>query len=412
MKKLLALVLSLLVVIGLFVPSAFAEPITLEYWTVFTGGDGDTMQAMVDLFNSEHPDIKINHSPMPQADLYEKLPLAVQTGSGVPDVIICHIGHIAELVDTGILTDVAYLTENGVDMSNYPEWMVEEATIEELPYGVPFDLHGVVTIVNLDLLEKYGMMSIIDDRALTFEEVLAVKDAIDASGDTGVYAANYYAAKWLYLRLYQEKAGKSWLNEAGELDIDLDIFTQVVEDLRSMAEKGAMLPKEESDKTLFLGGRLVMYSGGTWNKNTFQKSGINFIEVIPMGYTGETTLFTTSAHFFAQPVDDDRTEEEDKAVAEFVNWMGEHSDIWAEVAGQMAVHAKVFKSEEAKNLPQYFIVSEEYGDRAMMLNYYYIDLLEKAFDRIGLNPLYDSSIDAASVGAGLVQEINDALAQK
>lgn len=412
MKKMLALALSLLMVVGLFTTSALAEPITLEYWTVFTGGDGDTMQSMVDLFNSEHPDIQVNHSPMAQADLYEKLPLAVQTGSGVPDVIICHISHIAQLTDDGFLTDVSYLTENGVDMTNYPEWMVDEVTIDELPYGVPFDLHGAVTCVNLELLNKYGMNSIIDDRAITFDEVLALKDAIDAAGDTDVYAANYYVAKWLYLRLYQEKAGKSWLNEAGELDIDLDIFTEVVEDLRSLNEKGAIRPVDENDKSLFLGGRLVLYTCGTWSKNTIQSGGIDFIEVIPMGYTGETTMFATSSHMFAQPVDDDRTEEEDKAVATFVDWMGEHSNIWAEVAGQMAVHSKVFESEEAKNLPQYFIVSEEYGDRAMMLNYYYMELLENALDRVGLSPLYDSSVDAASVGAGIVQEINDALAQK
>ena len=412
MKKIVALLLSLVLAACLSV-SALADTIELDFWTVFTGGDGDTIQSMVDQFNEEHPEIHVTHSPMLAADLYEKLPMAVQTGSELPDVCINHISHVHEMVDSGVLTDVSYLTENGVDLSNYPTWMVEANTYDDLPYSIPFDLHGVITYANLDLLEKYGMTSILDDKAITFDELFQLYDAVQASGDTDVYVTNYYESLYLYLRLYQEKAGKSWKDEDGNLAIDNEIFTQVVEDLRTLNEKPGMIkPKDESDKSLFLAGKEVLYSGGTWTKNTVVNAGINFVEVIPFGYTGETSLFSTSSHVFTQPVDDNRTEEEDAAVATFINWMGEHSYIWAQTAGQMAVHSSVINSDYAAELPQSFIVSEEYGDRAMLLDYYYISLLESALNRAGLDALYDTSIDATTVGAGIVQEVNDALAQK
>lgn len=120
MKKILALVLCLIMAISV-AASALADTVEISYWTPFTGGDGDTMQAMVDQFNAENPDIHVTHSPMVQEDLYEKLPLAVQTGNEVPDVCIVHISHVPEMVDSGVLTDVTFLTENGVDLANYPQ---------------------------------------------------------------------------------------------------------------------------------------------------------------------------------------------------------------------------------------------------------------------------------------------------
>ena len=45
MKKTLALVLSVLMVLAL-IPMASAAPIEIDYWSVFTGADGATMQGM------------------------------------------------------------------------------------------------------------------------------------------------------------------------------------------------------------------------------------------------------------------------------------------------------------------------------------------------------------------------------
>ena len=97
MKKTLSLVLGLMMVLALAVP-AMAAPVEIEYWSVFTGADGATMQGMVDAFNASQSDVKVNHTPMTADDLYQKLPLAVQTAQGVPDVAIVHIERIPMFV--------------------------------------------------------------------------------------------------------------------------------------------------------------------------------------------------------------------------------------------------------------------------------------------------------------------------
>ena len=57
MKKTLSLVLGLMMVLALAVP-AMAAPVEIEYWSVFTGADGATMQGMVDAFNASHTNLR------------------------------------------------------------------------------------------------------------------------------------------------------------------------------------------------------------------------------------------------------------------------------------------------------------------------------------------------------------------
>jgi ABC-type glycerol-3-phosphate transport system substrate-binding protein len=80
MKKYLALVLCLSMQLtpARFPPLCRARPI--DYWSVFTGADGATMQGMVDEFNASQDEVYVNHTPMTADDLYQKIPLAVQTG--------------------------------------------------------------------------------------------------------------------------------------------------------------------------------------------------------------------------------------------------------------------------------------------------------------------------------------------
>ena len=84
MKKTLALVLALLMVLTLAPLSARAETVEIDYWSVFTGADGATMQGMVDEFNASQNEVHVNHTPMTADDLYQKIPMTVQTGAGVP----------------------------------------------------------------------------------------------------------------------------------------------------------------------------------------------------------------------------------------------------------------------------------------------------------------------------------------
>ena len=153
MKKTLSLVLGLMMVLALAVP-AMAAPVEIEYWSVFTGADGATMQGMVDAFNASQSDVKVNHTPMTADDLYQKLPLAVQTAQGVPDVAIVHIERIPMFVKQEMIWPLDTLLENGIVKENYIPSAWDRTDIEGEHYGVPLDVHASVTYINKDLFDQ------------------------------------------------------------------------------------------------------------------------------------------------------------------------------------------------------------------------------------------------------------------
>ena len=119
MKKFLALVLAMMMALSL-AAVAHAEPIQINYWSVFTGADGATMQGMVDAFNASQDEVFVNHTPMTADDLYQKIPLTVQTGTDIPQVCIVHIERIPNFVNQDMLYsyDLDLIAEAGVKEEN------------------------------------------------------------------------------------------------------------------------------------------------------------------------------------------------------------------------------------------------------------------------------------------------------
>lgn len=184
MKKILALTLTLIMVLAL-APQALAAPVEIEYWSVFTGADGATMQAMVDAFNASQDEVKVNHTPMTADDLYQKVPMAVQTGSGVPDVTIVHIERIPMFVKQEMIYPLDFLLENGIKKENYIPSAWDRTDIDGHHYGVPLDVHSYVTYFNKDLFEKYDLNEFVEDGYLTFDEIRALGDKARAGGFEG-----------------------------------------------------------------------------------------------------------------------------------------------------------------------------------------------------------------------------------
>lgn len=408
MKKVLALVLALSMMLGM--TSALAET-TIEFWTVFTGDDGATLQGLINQFNEEHAGtIKVNHTAIAAADLYTKLPLAVQTGEGIPDLMIGHVERLPKLAGDGVLTDVEYLLENGVDAANYPANVLERTNIDGYQYGIPWDFNAGVCYVNLDLLAKYGMESVLDDQYVTFDEVKAVGEAIKTAGESdSVKAVNYYGSLNGYLPRYEELGGVL-VDAEGNLTIDPVIWGQMIAGMRELYTLGYAVAQEDDANAAFIGGKLVFYEAGTWTNATLQQmEGLNYTAVAMPCYSPETALCRSGSHTWMQPDNEDRTEETDKAVAAFVDWMGAHSLAWATEAGQVPLYKAVTEMPEFQALPQTFLAEAFMSEHIHVYTYYYWALLDSAISHVGKTAIYDDS-DVNIPGATIQAEVDDAIA--
>lgn len=406
MKKTLALVLSLAMLLAASTAMAAVE---IDYWSVFTGGDGATMQGMVDAFNASQDEVHVNHTPMTADDLYQKIPMTVQTGSGVPDVAVVHIERIPNFVtnemlyayDMDLINDAA-----GIVAENYNQAAWAASDIDGEHYGIPLDVHSYVTYINKDLFDKYDLNEFVADGYITFDEIRQLGDKARAAG----YEGEIFNLGWMRAQMlgYYAQEGDGLLSQDGiHPSINNDAMKKAMETMKSLSEDGYTTVKNTDYSSKFYGGELLVWTEGIWMKAAVVDAGINF-EMFPgVCYAPETCKSWTSSHNFVQFADEERTEEEDRAVAKFVNWMGENSLTWAKDAGQCPSHLSINNVAEFKDMPQSFLADPARVDELNIYSYEYWGLFDTAFSRVGWD-----FVDAMSIEDALVQieqEINDAI---
>lgn len=406
MKKTLALVLSLAMLLAASTAMAAVE---IDYWSVFTGGDGATMQGMVDAFNASQDEVHVNHTPMTADDLYQKIPMTVQTGSGVPDVAVVHIERIPNFVtnemlyayDMDLINDAA-----GIVAENYNQAAWTASDIDGEHYGIPLDVHSYVTYINKDLFDKYDLNEFVADGYITFDEIRQLGDKARAAG----YEGEIFNLGWMRAQMlgYYAQEGDGLLSQDGvHPSINNDSMKKAMETMKSLSEDGYTTVKNTDYSSKFYGGELLVWTEGIWMKAAVVDAGINF-EMFPgVCYAPETCKSWTSSHNFVQFADEERTEEEDRAVTKFVNWMGENSLTWAKDAGQCPSHLSINNVAEFKDMPQSFLADPARVDELNIYSYEYWGLFDTAFSRVGWD-----FVDAMSIEDALVQieqEINDAI---
>lgn len=407
MKKTLALVLSLVMLLAASSAMAATE---IDYWSVFTGGDGAVMQGMVDAFNASQDEVHVNHTPMTADDLYQKIPMTVQTGSGIPDVCVVHIERIPNFVTQELLYsyDLDLIKEAaGIVPENYNQAAWTASDIDGEHYGIPLDVHSYVTYYNKDLFDQYDLNEFVEDGYLTFDEIRALGDKARAAGWEG----DIFNLGWLRAQIlgYYAQMGDGKLSQDGVTpSINNEAMKTAMQTMRDLWQDGYTTVKNTDYSSKFYGGELLVWTEGIWMKAAVVDAGINFGMLPGVCYTPENAKSWTSSHNFVQFADENRTEEEDAAVAKFVNWMGENSLTWAKDAGQCPSHLSINDVAEFKDMPQAFLADPERVDELAIYSYEYWGLFDTAISRLAWDFVDVMDIDDALVQ--VEQEINDAIA--
>ena len=410
MKK--SFVFALALALVLLAASAFAAPTQIEYWSVFTGGDGATMQQMVDAFNASQNEVFVNHTPMTADDLYQKIPLAVQTGSDVPDVCIVHIERIPNFVANDMLYsyDFDILAKAGVKEEDYIASAWARTEIGGDHYGIPLDVHSYVTYYNKDLFDKYDLNEFLSDGVLTFDEIKGLGDKARANG----YEGQIFDLGWMRAQLlcyYAQLDPELTLSKDGVNPcINNENMKKVMETMKELYEGGYTTSKSDDYSSMFYGGELLVWSEGIWMKAAVVDAGVNFGMIPSVCFDPASVKNWTSSHNFVQFADEERTEEEDLAVAKFIKYMGEaQSETWAVQAGQCPSYVSAWDNLDLNELPQGFLADPKNVDTLAIYSYRYWGLFDTAFSRIGWD-FVDGTISIDDALAQVDAEIADAIA--
>lgn len=396
-RKALAVLLALVMVLSLAACGGGKDKASgkkeITFWSIFTGGDGMAMDAIVNAYNATNPEYKVKHSMLDQGDVYSKLPMVVNSEEGVPDLVINHVDRIEASAKANLYMPLDdYIAANGkIKAENYVPAAWDPGEVDGKRYGIPLDLHSYVCYYNKDLVEKY-CPNVLDDGVVTFDEVASFADTAAADG---VYT---YAITWPRCELlswYYQLGGK--LTENGkDPTMNNDTFKKVFNDFRAAYEKKWVTQDGDQPNNLFTQGKLIFLPEGTWMLQTVNTMGVNFGETYMISYDAANPLQWASSHQFVIPRSKNMTDEKAAAIMDFINFVGENSFEWANY-GQIPAAKAVLEDSRVNDLPQKFLI--ENAGVMVISDYTYFGAVLEALDKIA----YEIPFGKLGTDEGLAQ---------
>lgn len=329
---------------------------SLRYWNLFGGGDGPRMLAMEAEYQKAYPAVDYQRVQLQWGPpYYTKVALAA-AGGRAPDVAIMHLSRVPGFAPGSLLDpfDLDLLAEAGLREEDFEPRLWERAVVDGELYAIPLDSHPLVLFYNTDICERAGLLDG-DGKLVELEGKEALLEAFHAAADAGGKiglsvengGATAYRAWWSF---YRQADGQIELPVGGEIGMDEDKMTQVLEYLHSWIATGAASPATDylGSVAQFATGNAGFHLNGEWEITTFQDAGTPF-SMAPLPNVFGTSRTQGDAHTFVLPHQRDRDPERTRTSYEFIAHLLKNSLTWAE-GGHIPAYLPVFDSPEYQAL--------------------------------------------------------------
>ncbi|XVH33091.1 extracellular solute-binding protein (plasmid) [Haloferacaceae archaeon DSL9] len=318
----------------------------VEYWTLFTGGDGNAMESMVSEINeSDDHDLSINRQRVPHGEYYDRLYTSL-TGDEYPDVAVLHADMINQYEDL-----VTPLTDD-IGADPYVDEIAQAVTVDGELLAAPLDTHPLGLYYNKDIFEEAGLDP--ESPPTTYAEFEEAANAI--TENTDYWAVNVFEGELVTMNF---RMGLSSL--AGEPTPELDenfnpTFNNenglaVFEELHNWVHEYGWMPDDsEVGDDAWNAGELAMDINGTWHITPTRNNNFEFGVAEPPGMPGSETNFTNqSSHVLVIPRDEDREEARHEEAVETIRLLTQtYSDRWGYEAGHMPASSEALESSELR----------------------------------------------------------------
>lgn len=201
---------------------------------------------IVTAFNKLYPDVQVNWVKMGAGDVYQKLPLALESGTGAPDVAYVEDSHITQFINLGGLADLTSVVQPMVkDFTSY-KWQYYQK--DGKYYGIPLDAGPVVYYYRRDVYEKAGLSSKPEDVAkyvATWDSYLQTCQTIKQKTGFACFSLNKAnnSARLYEMMLWQQ--GLGYTDSSGKLTVDSPQNVATLEELGKFWKAGVVDDQQE-----------------------------------------------------------------------------------------------------------------------------------------------------------------------
>lgn len=361
------------------------EKYTVTFWSPLTGDDGAYMDQMVKDFNEQsNSDYTLKH--VITSDMYTKLSTVVSSKKGIPDLTLMHSYKVEEFVNSDILDTVEAVQKlkDGLTAENYLQTAWNAGQVDGTQYTIPLDIHSSAMYYNLDLLEKYNVTSWLDDNIVTYDEMMSLAGKMEE----GDYIVNNALLSWVLLAQIHNLGGDI-SDDQGNPTVNTAEMKEAFEKTKALTEAGLMTPYGEDGYLMFQGGNVLLSTDGTWTSTAHDAvEGLNWGITNIYSTTDKMATNRAASHMFGLLKSEERTEEKEAVIADFLDYVRENSVEWAK-AGQIVASQEVLNSEEYKEYPQSFFTSTPEEEKTLYIfDYVYFSYVLEALDTYCMDIAY------------------------
>lgn len=365
------------------------DPNTIVFWNPLTGDDGAYMDNMVKAYNKTEPEFPVKS--VVTSDMYTKIYTVLNSKKDVPDLTLIHADRVPGFVKADMLEPMTEVLKEKKEIKaeNYLPQAWTAGTVEDIQYTVPLDIHSSAMYYNKDLLKKYGAEHFLDDNVVTFDEMMSLKGKLD----DGDYIVNNALLSWVILAEVLNLGGD--IQKDGQPAVNTPEMKQALESIKKIVDAGLMTPNGEDGYLMFQSGNVLFSTDGTWTSTAHDEvDGLNYGVTNIYAFSPDKFTNRASSHMFSMLKNEARTDKKEKGIAEFLEYVREHSIEWAK-AGQIVASKEVVESPEFKNYKQaYFTSNPKELDSLHIFTYEYYPYIQEALDTYGLDIIYgDTSIN-------------------
>ena len=274
MKQLLAL-------LGFSVLAAASAQTTISY-AIWDNNQLPAHQQIAAAFEKEHPDIKVDIQVVPWGNYWDKLQTAVAGGEAY-DVFWMNGPNFPVYASKGVLLDLQdQVAADSVDMSVYPQSLIDLYTFDGDVYGLPKDFDTIALYYNKDLFDAAGLAYPTGD--WTWDDLKSAAQTLTQDGNWGFASTTSdQEGYWNFIyenggQVINDDGTQVLLGEPAACDA-IDYLYSFVAD--GLSPDGATMSSISPSTQLFPGGRVAMMAGGSWLAKTYADAEPN-IDVAPL----------------------------------------------------------------------------------------------------------------------------------